>query len=136
MKIIIKWLPIKNLSPKVVFWAVNKWIRKSIITLEKTAKQETPVDKWFLRSAFRSRFSNLRWELYNTALYAPFVEFGTDPHIIRIKNKKALSDGKNMFWKVVHYPGTRANPFMERTVKKESSNIEKIILNELNKLYA
>lgn len=138
MKIIIKWLPIKNLSPKVVFWAVNKWIRKSIIWLKASAIPETPIDKWFLKTAFRERFSDLRGELYNTAKYAKAVHDGTRPHLIKTRNKKALSNWKTFFWKVVHHPWTKANPFMDRAIKNFwwEKHIEKIILNELNKLYA
>jgi hypothetical protein len=58
---------------------------------------------------------------------APFLEFGTKPHIIRPKNAKALrwasagnsrlsgaprSGAPVMFAKVVHHPGTRPYPFM------------------------
>lgn len=47
--------------------------------------------------------------------YAAYVEFGTKPHEIRPKNKKALSwigpNGRR-YAKVVHHPGTRPNPFV------------------------
>lgn len=74
--------------------------------------------------------------------YAVYVEFGTPPHIIRPKNKKALAfaraggrrvqhaDGKvsteftyggktiqtdAVIVKEVHHPGTRPNPFIRTT---------------------
>lgn len=47
--------------------------------------------------------------------YAAYVEFGTKPHVIRAKNKKALafySGGKRVIVKEVHHPGTRAQPYV------------------------
>lgn len=45
------------------------------------------------------------------AYYASMVEFGTSPHIIRAKKKKALGvDGR--FGSVVRHPGASARPFM------------------------
>jgi HK97 gp10 family phage protein len=50
--------------------------------------------------------------------YALYVEFGTQPHIIRPKNKKALhwkNGKKDVFAKEVHHPGTKAQPFIRNT---------------------
>lgn len=59
---------------------------------------------------------------------APFLEFGTRPHVIRPRNKSVLSwtqgkrlSGRNrtgrgagarVFARVVHHPGTRKQPFL------------------------
>ena len=43
------------------------------------------------------------------------VEFGTNPHIIKPKNRKALKfevNGETIFTKEVHHPGTRPSPFL------------------------
>lgn len=46
--------------------------------------------------------------------YGIFVEMGTNPHDILPINKKALMwDGASHPVKVVHHPGTAAEPFME-----------------------
>lgn len=48
--------------------------------------------------------------------YALNVEFGTQPHVITPKNKKALHwkdrNGKDVFAKKVNHPGTKAQPFI------------------------
>lgn len=47
--------------------------------------------------------------------YAAYVEFGTKPHEIRPKNGKTLAwRGPNgmVYAKVVHHPGTRAQPYV------------------------
>lgn len=53
-------------------------------------------------------------------IYAAYVELGTEPHIIRPKDKKAL------FWvgakrpvTVVHHPGTRPRPFLRPALYQE-----------------
>ncbi len=71
--------------------------------------------------------------------YAPFVEFGTAPHVILPVNGKAL------FWKgaahpvrKVNHPGTKPNPFMERIRSQSKSDVDatfeealKVIVQEL-----
>jgi HK97 gp10 family phage protein len=47
--------------------------------------------------------------------YAGFVEHGTGPHEIRPRNKKVLKftvHGKVVFARVVHHPGTQAQPYV------------------------
>lgn len=62
-----------------------------------------------------------------TVFYAPYVEFGTAPHLILPKNKKAL------FWqgakhpvRSVKHPGTKPNPYMERIIAEASPMINDI----------
>ena len=50
-------------------------------------------------------------------LYAPYVEFGTRAHKISVKNAKVLSDGKNIFGKVVNHPGTAPQPHLQPAVE-------------------
>src|SRR5690242_21118187 len=51
-----------------------------------------------------------RW--YPKAQYAPYVEFGTAPHIIKAVNARVLANAKTgeVFGPIVHHPGTKANP--------------------------
>jgi hypothetical protein len=51
--------------------------------------------------------------------YAPAMEFGTKPHVIRPKNKKALKfsiGGRMMFRKQVNHPGTAPRGFIQRGI--------------------
>lgn len=50
-----------------------------------------------------------------------YVEFGTAPHEIRVRNKKALSDGKTIFGKKVNHPGTSPQPFIRPTFHQDLS---------------
>lgn len=53
--------------------------------------------------------------------YAPYVNDGTRPHIIRPRTRQALKftvGGRTVFAKVVHHPGTRPNPFLDRALRE------------------
>jgi hypothetical protein len=61
------------------------------------------------------------------ASYAEAVEKGTRPHEIRPINGKLLAfkvAGKMIFTPIVHHPGTKANPFLERAVDEAASKVE------------
>ena len=51
------------------------------------------------------------------------------PHEIRPVNGKVLAfkvAGKMIFTPIVHHPGTRANPFLERAVDEASGKVESV----------
>lgn len=90
------------------------------------AKVLAPVDTGRLRSSIRVErrsFFGLRsrWVIGSDVEYAPMVNDGTAPHIIRPKNAKALRfrmGGRIVFAKVVRHPGTRARPFLDRALRE------------------
>jgi len=61
------------------------------------------------------------------ASYAAAVEFGTAPHEIRPVNGGVLAfevAGKMIFTPLVHHPGTRANPFMQRALDEALGKVD------------
>jgi hypothetical protein len=49
-----------------------------------------------------------------------FVIYGTQPHVIVARNKKVLKfkiDGKDVFARMVHHPGTKANNFLWKALE-------------------
>ena len=63
------------------------------------------------------------------ASYAEAVDNGTRPHEIRPINGKVLAfkvAGKMIFTPIVHHPGTKANPFLERAVDEASGKVESV----------
>lgn len=90
------------------------------------AKVLAPVDTGRLRSSIRVErrsFFGLRskWTIGSDVEYAPMVNDGTRPHLIRPKNAKALRfrmGGRIVFAKVVRHPGTRARPFLDRALRE------------------
>ncbi|MHA1302303.1 MAG: HK97 gp10 family phage protein [Candidatus Heimdallarchaeaceae archaeon] len=63
--------------------------------------------------------------------YGKYIEFGTPPHIITPKEKKALKfkiGGDELIRKKVKHPGTRPNPFIRNTIQNK---LREIIIEEL-----
>lgn len=93
------------------------------------AKILCPVDTGRLRASIRGR-ANRTWTLRpqftvsTNVDYAPMVHDGTRPHTIRPRTKQALKftvGGQVVFAKVVHHPGTRARPFLDRALREETA---------------
>jgi hypothetical protein len=89
-----------------------------------TTRDTVPWKTGFLVQTFAAFMEPgiLHW--YPTASYARFVEYGTLPHTILPKDKKAL------YWpgaahpvRSVAHPGSKANPYMERIVEASTEDI-------------
>jgi hypothetical protein len=82
------------------------------------------VDTGRLRASIRverrSTFGlRQRWTVGSDVEYAPMVNDGTRPHIIRPRRAKALKftvGGRTVYAALVHHPGTRARPFLDRAL--------------------
>jgi hypothetical protein len=64
------------------------------------------------------------------ASYAIYVAKGTRPHTIRPVNGSVLafegSGGKMVFTRLIHHPGTKPNPFMQRAVEDARGKAEEV----------
>jgi len=84
-----------------------------------------PVDTGFLKNTIRYEVVGHKLNIHMPE-YAFCVEFGTNPHIIRAVNAKALhwkTDGKDHFATMVHHPGTEPNPFIRRAINTKLRDI-------------
>ena len=74
---------------------------------------------------------------YMLPFYAEFLEYGTLPHKITAKNKKALKfkdpSGDNVIVKSVNHPGTRPTFFMRDTIHRKTEEVLKRTLDIINK---
>jgi len=64
--------------------------------------------------------------VFANAAHAPYVEFGTRPHIINAKNRKALKfagGGGFIFRRSVHHPGSKPFPFFYTDMTNRQENI-------------
>jgi HK97 gp10 family phage protein len=85
----------------------------------------------FLAMSITKKVSEGKAVIKPMAPYAIFVEKGTRPHIIRPINAKCLAFSSGMlgglvFARLVNHPGTKPNPFVEKTAmetRDESSYI-------------
>lgn len=96
--------------------------------LGKELRRVAPFDEGYLRNHIKVIAVHDGIEIYMPE-YALYVEFGTKPHVIRPKLKKALkfesgkkarlesgkSDKNIVFAKEVRHPGTKPQPFIRNT---------------------
>lgn len=98
--------------------------------------QFIPVRTGYLLQNWAFEVGTLKARMYPRATYAPYVEFGTEPHTIRAVNKRVLAnkDTGQVFGPVVHHPGTKANPFMERIVAAAQPEITTLFETALTQI--
>lgn len=85
-----------------------------------------PVDTGRLRASIKGQLSRTwtlrpQYTISTDVEYAPYVHDGTRPHVIRPKNASVLRfeiGGRVVYARVVHHPGTRARPFIDRAVRE------------------
>lgn len=101
-----------------------------------TTAATVPVRTGYLVQNWAFEVGNLVARWYPRASYAPYVEFGTGPHEIKAVNKRVLANTATgqVFGPLVHHPGTKANPFMERIVAAAQPDIETLFVQALNQV--
>lgn len=90
------------------------------------AKVLAPVDTGRLRASGSGRLNRLfslrpRYTITFNVDYAAAVNDGTRPHTIRPRNAQALRfrvGNRVVFARVVHHPGTRPRPFLDRALRE------------------
>ena len=100
---------------------VKKVLKNSAFNIEKNAKSSVNVKTGHLRRSISTKMGDMEATIHTSNLkYAPMVEFGTRPHIIRAKNKKALYwKGATHPVKQVNHPGSKAKPYLIPAFEKE-----------------
>jgi hypothetical protein len=103
-----------------------------------TNASTVPIRTGYLVQNWGFDVGNLIARWYPKASYAPYVELGTGPHIIRAVNKKVLANVQTgqIFGPVVNHPGTKANPFMERIVAAAQPEITALFGTALDNITA
>jgi hypothetical protein len=114
----------------------NAVVAAQAILAKYTTGATVPIKTGYLVQNWAFEIGNLVARWYPRASYAPFVEFGTGPHEIKAVNKKVLANTQTgqVFGPVVHHPGTKANPFMERIVAAAQPDIAVLFSQALDKV--
>jgi len=117
--------------------AVRRGMNKSAILIESEAKRLCPVDTGRLKSSITHMWRGGDEVVVGTNVkYASYVEFGTRPHMIFPREKKALYwDGAEHPVKHVYHPGTKPQPFLRPAYEKYRKMIPKLIKEELRALH-
>jgi len=101
-----------------------------------TTPATVPVRSGYLVQNWAFQVGQLVGRWFPQAAYAPFVELGTAPHIIRAANAKVLANSQTceIFGTVVHHPCTKANDFMGRIVSAAQPDINALFGQALDKV--
>jgi hypothetical protein len=101
-----------------------------------TTSATVPVLTGYLLQNWGFDIGTLQASWYPKAVYAPYVELGTGPHIIEAKNAKVLANPKTgqIFGRTVHHPGTKANPFLERIMAAAQPDIDGLFGTALDRI--
>lgn len=108
----------------------NIILRRIGLRLMNELRKAAPSDTGRLRSSIRVILTprGLRIIMVD---YGKYVEFGTPPHVIKPKSKKALKfkgPKGDVIVRKVNHPGTRPNPFIRSTL---FTKLPKIISEEI-----
>jgi HK97 gp10 family phage protein len=123
-------------APQEMVKDIQEAVRDAGTVIYAQEVKEAPSATSNLRGSIQMDLHPMSAEIYPTAKYAPYVNFGTKPHVIEPKNGKVLafkSGGKLIFARKVNHPGTKANPFMERTVEKVTERVGQIFQKVVDK---
>ena len=116
----------------------NAIVASQAILAKFTVPGIVPVKTGYLVQHWGWDVGNLMARWYPQASYAPYVEFGTAPHIIRAINARGLANEETgqYFGPVVHHPGTKANPFLERIIAAAQPEVTELFAQALGKIMA
>lgn len=105
--------------------SVAKFFTKRLVQATAQARREAPVKTGELRSKIDWKIGKDGRGLFGVlrayAAHAVPVHQGTRPHVILPKRGRFLrftSGGRVVYAKKVNHPGTKANPFLVRAVRK------------------
>lgn len=104
---------------------IDKSMTKAVVEAETICIREAPVKTGTLRRSIGHSHPSFLTVDVTGVDYWRHVQFGTAPHIITPKHSSILhwKDKKGEYFaRKVQHPGTNANPFVTRTLKKVQSS--------------
>jgi hypothetical protein len=111
---------------RVIRGAARQELRQVAPRVVTRAKILAPVDTGRMRAAIGPPQYSRHWLRPKATIevnieYADFVHGGTRPHVIRPRHAQLLRfvvDGQVVYARVVHHPGTRPRPFLDRALRQ------------------
>jgi len=116
----------------------NAIVAAQAILAKFTTAATVPVRTGYLVQNWGFDIGQLQARWYPRASYAPYVEFGTAPHLIRPVKARVLANANTneIFGTLVHHPGTKANPFLEKIIAASEPDIETLFVQALENVNA
>jgi hypothetical protein len=128
-------------APAEVINQMSTAVKKSVLIIQNVAMREAPVNKQTgggtLRQNIKGRMiTKLSGVVESLAPYSIFVHEGTRPHDIRPIKARGLANKRTgeYFGKLVHHPGTRANPYFARAAEKAQGKINEYFSAGMKKI--
>jgi HK97 gp10 family phage protein len=132
-------------APNIAVTQYGKAIERTAFRIEADAKRKAPVNKQGrggnLRQSISSRMTGkASAEIVSKASYSAYVDQGTKPHIIRVRNARVLANRRTgrIFGRVVRHPGTRKQPYFtdaltenEKFLNENLASALYIVLNSI-----
>lgn len=132
-----------RMYPVIANQEINKGLIESGKLIVGTEKKEVPIGTTnHLRQSIGMRLTGTSIIIVPKKKYAIAVHEGTRPHYVSVKNKRsplrvwAIKKGLNPYvvQKSIMKKGTKANPFVDRTVKATNTKVRKIFVDVLEKI--
>ena len=129
---------LKEMGPKLARQVAGNALRAGARVIRDEAKLRVPVKTGALKAAIKVRTSNpqdKRKRRVNVGVFgtegplAHLIEFGSDPHLIRPRRKKALVDKETgeYFGVKVKHPGTPPQPFLRPAADVKAGEVLRVI---------
>ena len=118
-------------DPTLIVGPIKNFLKKAASVVQLRAVGLAPVDTGRLRSSITQEVAPLRGRVFTNVEYAPHVELGTRPHIIKARRARALAGwqwkGEDVIVKSVHHPGTKPKPFMRPALEQNRGRIDDLL---------
>lgn len=109
--------------------ATTAALQEAGFKVEQEAKEIAPVGSGYYRNNIG--FDGKTRVIAN-AEYSAVLEYGSKPHVIEPKSAKFLhfqKDGKDIFAKIVHHPGTKPLAIMRKAALKVQKQVGGMFIN-------
>ncbi|NHV97738.1 MAG: HK97 gp10 family phage protein [Thaumarchaeota archaeon] len=104
-----------------------------------TASRLAPKRTGRLAASIRyRREGEMSYSVGSELIYAPFVECGTKPHVIKPVSAKVLAftvGASRVFAKVVNHPGSKERPFLRQALKEIEPRLKAELAAEAEGLF-
>lgn len=132
-------------APSIAIPLYGRAIERTAFRIEGDAKRNAPVNKQSgggnLRQSISSRMNGKMSAIIESkAKYSAYVDQGTRPHIIRVKNARVLANKRTgrFFGRIVRHPGTKKQPYFTNAVssgeKFINTELQTALINVLNSI--
>ena len=128
--------------PKVIQDQIGDILEAGGFMVEADAKRLCPVDTGRLRASIHTRKESWNTVIVGTDVeYAPYVEYGTPPHMPPVEALKSWASrhkmGEKAAWalaKKIEKLGTQPQPFMRPALRANKQKIEDLLAREVERI--